>query len=169
MNKKIREVEHTITFYETTDGQEFDVLSEAENHQDEIDALKRAEWLDMRTKDGFSTTNVEEAWYVELVSPEDVKAFRILSSNASKSPKQIGSWFYDEDSNEWINVDGLLNYIIRPSDANGQTRRYDVWKDGQMEKVCRDLPTAISFAKEFDCDIVSNLTTGEICWERGNA
>lgn len=111
-NIKVNERVITISSYETSDGRVFDDKEEAIEWQNALDNFKT---IMMLTHKFIKTDCVNEAFYVAVMTDEQVKAFNLIQSYEgyadSNMITQPGYYCYWEDKEEYISVDKAMEFF----------------------------------------------------------
>lgn len=94
---------HTTYTYETTDGREFDIAKEAEEWQEHLENIKKVTMLDSNF---HNTTEIEEAFYVQIKTNDQLEAFdavRAYNGGGAYIP-YLGYWYYDDCTDSYVDV-----------------------------------------------------------------
>ena len=94
---------HTTYTYETTDGREFDIAEEANEWQEQLEALKSIIMLDSKFQ---NTTDHTEAFYVHIKTWEQQEAFEALQAYEGMGAHitEPGYWYYDDCTDSYVDV-----------------------------------------------------------------
>ena len=100
----------TITTYETSDGREFDDIQEAQDWQAALENIKDVIMLDDTFK---STTEVDEAFFVNIKTLEELKAFELIREEEGLWAQipDLGFWYYDSHFDEYKNIDKEISRL----------------------------------------------------------
>ena len=104
-------ITHTTYTYETTDGREFDSKPEAEAWQNAIDNTDRIVMLDSRFK---LTNDFEKAFFIHIDNPDQLEAFNTKQADLGIASiiKGLGYYYYDEVSDEYIDIDAEIGRLL---------------------------------------------------------
>ena len=113
---------HTTYTYETSDGREFDIASEAEEWQEHLEKIKSITMLDSKF---HNTTDHSEAFYVHIKTWEQQEAFEAMQAYEGMGAHitEPGYWYYDDCDDSYVNVSkemDRLQSIIETLDLFGK-------------------------------------------------
>lgn len=100
----------TNTTYETSDGREFDDLPEAQEWEQALEIINNVVML---TDNFIPTTMVDEAFFVNIKTQEELKAFELVREYEGlwAQVPDIGCWFYDDISDKYKNIDKEISRL----------------------------------------------------------
>ena len=96
--------------YETSDDREFDDLQEAQEWQQALEIINDVVML---TGDFIPTTMVDEAFFVNIKTQEELKAFELVREYEGlwAQVPDLGCWFYDDISDKYKNIDKEISRL----------------------------------------------------------
>lgn len=108
----IKTISVLVEHYETTDGQIFQVKSEAEKWQEMLDGMSN---ITMLTERFEVTKKPEECFHIYLDGYMEVEAFRAYQYDTvgTSLPEivQPGHYFYNEDKDKFVHIETELDRL----------------------------------------------------------
>ena len=100
----------TNTTYETSDGREFDDIHEAQDWQA---ALENINAIIMLNEEFIPTTEVDEAFFVNIKTLEELKAFELIRKDEGLWAQipDLGFWYYDSHFDKYKNIDKEISRL----------------------------------------------------------
>lgn len=110
----VKTISVLVEHYETTDGQIFQVKSEAEKWQEMLDGMSN---IIMLTEKFEVTKEPERCYRVYLDSYKEVDAFRAYQYDTVGTPLpeivHPGHYFYDENKDQYVHIETELDRLER--------------------------------------------------------
>jgi hypothetical protein len=97
-------ITHTSYTYETSDGREFDNKLDAVQCQAALDNIERINMLSSKFERTF---DLDRCYYIHLKDEAQVATFNLMENDSGFAARisEPGYYYYDEVSDEYINVD----------------------------------------------------------------
>ena len=110
----VKTISVLVEHYETTDGQTFQVKSEAEKWQEMLDGMSN---ITMLTEKFEVTKEPERCFNVYLDTYGEVEAFRAYQYDTVGTPlKEIerpGHYLYDESRDQYVHIESEIDRLER--------------------------------------------------------